>query len=202
MSRLVTLAVVLTLAASASCSSSGPSVDLTTFQGDGYAVGHPPSWEGCVAELPDVKAMAARFAGPTGAAGIPPVLQVSNEGTARPFEHALRFHELLFQVSPGFKQQGGDQDVDVEGAEQSKEIRFTDRPPFGGGGAQPLVLRGVFVLARTSEGNVVALTLTAEDQEFSSMSSTFDAIVASFQVGTDAASQMGQLAQCGQAPSP
>jgi hypothetical protein len=180
--------LVMAAALLGACSSEGLPTGFAVYRGEGFSIGYPSEWEGCRgAPSPGgTDAPAAEFRGPAGAdeAGSP-VIQVVNEGTQRPFPHALNFHRLLLQVSPGYKQLGED-DADVSGAERAVRIEFRQQNalPEQQGGPE---IRGVNLLAEAPDTSVVNVRITAASTDFDQLQGTIDDVLRSVAVGDEVA---------------
>jgi hypothetical protein len=195
-----TLVLLAVVAAACGASDGGPS--LTTFEGDGFSVGYPVGWQSCRMPVPETDAVAAQFSGTAGGEDVSPILQVSNEGAERPFDHAVRYHTLLLELTPGYKELGNDP-VEVQGAEQALRIEFTQRPPFPDPSGRLVELHGLNVLAEAADGNVVSLILSSSESQFDAMGPTFDAIVESLEVKpAGGASSLDRLPDCADTQAP
>jgi hypothetical protein len=170
------------------CSSEGLPTGFAVYRGEGFSIGYPGAWEGCrgAPSLGGTEAPAVEFRGPGGAdeAG-PPVIQVVNEGTQRPFPHALNFHRLLLQVTPGYRVLGED-DADVSGAERAVRVEFRQLNAVPGQQGGPEI-RGVNLLAEAPDGSVVNVLITAASTDFDQLQGTIDDVLRSVAVGDEMA---------------
>lgn len=170
------------------CSGHGLPSDFAVYRGEGFSVGYPSAWKGCHGILPfaGTDEPAAEFSGPAGRQQVTnPVIQVTNEGTTRTFEHALKFHRLLLQVNPGYKQLDED-DVKVPGAKKAVRIEFQQAYPIPVQQGQPEI-RGLNLLAEGPDGSVVSVLISATAVDFDRLEKTFDDVVRSLAVGKSAA---------------
>jgi hypothetical protein len=135
------------------------------------------------------------------------VIQVVNEGTQRPFAHAVNFHRLLLQVGPGYRQLG-EESVEVSGADRAVRIDFRQRQALPGQPAGPEI-RGLNLLAGAPDGSVVSVFVTATSADFARLQGTFDEVLRSLAVSeevTTPSSSARNLPECpaqgGPGPSP
>jgi hypothetical protein len=180
--------LVMAAAVLCACSSEELPTGFAVYRGEGFSIGYPSEWEGCrgAPSLGGTDAPAVEFIGPAGTdeAG-PPVIQVVNEGTQRPFRHALNFHRLLLQVSAGYRQLGED-DADVPGAERAVRIEFRRMNALRGQQGGPEI-RGVNLFAEAPDGSVVNVLITAASTDFDQLQGTIDDVLRSVAVGDEVA---------------
>lgn len=183
--RMAWLVGLIAVAVLSACSGGLPS-DFAVYRGDGFSVGSPGGWKGCQGELtfnggnPTV----VQFSGPTGTSeSFPPLVQVTNEGTTRTFDHALKFHRLQLQVRPGYRLIG-EEDLDVPGAKKAVRIEYRHDFPIPSSPDQPR-LHGITLLVETPDASVVSLLALASDSSFDDLKDTFEDIVGSLAVGTE-----------------
>jgi hypothetical protein len=170
------------------CSRHGLPSDFVVYRGEGFSLGYPSVWKGChgTLSLAGTDEPAAEFSGPAGKRQvIPPVIQVTNEGAKRTFEHALKFHRLLLQVNPGYKQLAED-DAKVSGAKKAVRIEFRENYPISVPQGQPEI-RGLNLLAETPNGSVLSVLIRATATDFDRLEKTFDDVMRSLAVGGDVA---------------
>lgn len=170
------------------CSRHGLPSDFAVYRGQGFSVGYPSAWKGCQGTLSfaGTDEPAAEFSGPTGRRQvIPPVIQVTNEGTKRTFDHALKFHRLLLQVNPGYRQLG-EEDLKVSGAKQAVRIEFRQMYPIPATQGRPEI-KGLNVLAEAPDGSVVSVLISATATDFDRLEKTFDDVTRSLALGKEVA---------------
>jgi hypothetical protein len=170
------------------CSARGLPSDFAVYRGGSFAIGYPRTWTGCQGEVSFAGSdePAVEFTQPARVPGaIPPVIQVTDEGTTRAFAHAVNFHRLLLQVSPGFKNLGED-DLTISGATKAIRIDFREQSALPGQPTQPEI-RGRNILVEAPGGRVVSVLITATMEDFSRLQGTFDDVVCSLAVGNDQA---------------
>jgi hypothetical protein len=170
------------------CSTNGLPSDFAMYRGSSFSIGYPRTWSGCQGEASFAGSdePAVEFSERAGARGtVPPVIRVTDEGTTRVFAHAVNFHRLLLQVSPGFKSLG-EEDVTVSGARKARRIDFREQSALPGQPAQPEV-RGRNILVEAPDGRVVSVLITATMADFSRLQGTFDDVIRSLAVGDDVA---------------
>jgi hypothetical protein len=190
--------VVGLLAVGVMASSCGSGVGSTPegfarFQGEGFSVAHPPGWTACEipARLSPTEADLIQISAPGG--DFPPVIEVSNEGRRRRFDHALRFHRLLLEITPGYRALG-ESPVEVAGAEQAVRIDFRNRPVLPG--VPPVEFRGSNVLALGRDGDVVSLLVSASAADYEAMTESIEGIIRSLRVGNEEGGARRTVPRC------
>lgn len=186
--RTRTLVGLVTLAAVAAACSRGLPSDFAVYRGEGFSVAYPSGWKGCEGRVAIAggDAPAVEFSGSAGREQVvPPIIQVTNEGAQRAFDHAVRFHRLLLQVNPGYKQLANE-NVDVPGARMALRIEFEQLFPLAAGQGQPKI-RGMNLLAEAPDGSVVSLLASATAPDFQRLKETFDDVAGSLAVGSEMA---------------
>jgi len=184
--RLARVVGLASMAALLTACSRGLPSDFAVYRGEGFSIGYPRGWEGCEGQLTfdGNPGSAAEFRGPTARNEVfPPLIQVTDEGTKRTFDHALKFHRLLLQVRQGYKQLAED-DLGVVGAKKAVRIEFEHEFPLPAPPGQPR-LHGMTVLAEAPDGSVVSVLVIATAPRFERLKETFDDVLESLAVGSE-----------------
>jgi hypothetical protein len=199
--RVARAVALLSMAGMLGACGSGLPENFVAYTGDGYSVAAPRDWSACRRQTTteDEQAITLEIRGPAGPGRLPPFIQVSNQGTQRKFEHAVRFNALLLAIQPGYRELSREE-ADVAGATEAMVITFRQRPPVPNPGVQQLVLTGRSVLAAAPDGAVINLVTVTEEEDAERLATELGDLTTSFKVGQEASaegSSVDSLAQCG-----
>jgi len=161
----------------------GAGQDLVTYVGSTFSVGAPRGWEVCSRPGESGEGTASVvMSGPRGTQEFPPFIQVTDEGTERTFEHAVRFQELLLSLTPGYRKIS-EEPTEVDGAEDAVAIRFSQQYPSTGPGEPAVPVSGRLVTAAGPGGDIVTLTAVSHTKDAARFQASIEAAVDSLEVG-------------------